>query len=494
MRVSSRVLAFAAMALLLVAALGQAGAQALKPVELNFYLLGPEPKDMSSISDALNALSSKDLNCTVKWTFLGWDKWDQKYKLALSSGETIDGIYTANWANYGSYAANGAFMELNDLAPKYAPLTWKGLSATQWNQTKVDGKIYTVPCDWKEYATDGYTYRVDIARKLGFTKPLQTLDDLEKFMDAVKKADPTTLPLNAVPSEIRGDYEFYTKDYLPLGENWWIVEEIATGKIMSFYDTPAFKLMAARNKRWYEKGFWSKDVLSNTIISEQLFKQGKNVVGKQNPTKLNTLYQQVNKDHPDWEFGMVTVAEANSRVYSTPSVRNGMAIPLSAKNPERALMYLDKLRSDARYYNLTNYGILGQHYTLDAKGNYVASSDNKGFGYQAMQPWGWHVTAMELPTLGDWAGYAEIYARLDKIVKVNKYATFIFDRTMISGIDAAVEQVRAKYAIPIMCGAVADFDKAIVDLASQMKRAGFSTYLAEVQRQRDAYLADQAKN
>ena len=471
----------------------EAAPEALKQVEMNFYLLGPEPKDMASVAAELDKLSTEQLSCTVKWTFLGWDKWDQKYNLALASGESIDAIYTANWANYLTIAKNGAYMDLTDLVPKYAPISWASLSKDQWNQAKVSGKIYTVPCDWKEYTTDCFTYRADIAKSLGFAEPLKTIEDIEKFLDACKAADPTSLPYNSAAGEPGGHMSYFMKGYSSI-PGQIVVEEIATGKLVNFHETENFKLYAETMKRWFDKGFWSKSILSNKITSEELFKQGKNMICNSNPTKADTLYQQLHKDNPDWELGVVTYAAGRGVSHLTPSMRNGMAIPLSSANPERALMYIDKLRYDSAYYNLTEYGIQGKHYVIDGDGNYVAASADVGFGYMAMQPWGWHVSKMELPTQGGWPGYKPAYDELDKIYQVDKYATFAFDNALVSGEGAALGQTKAEYWQPIYSGAVKDIAKAIEKALEQDKVAGLEKYNAEVQKQVDEYLADQAKN
>lgn len=42
-----------------------------------------------------------------------------------------------------------------------------------------------------------------------------------------------------------------------------------------------------------------------------------------------------------------------------PYIQNGMGINVNSKNPERALMFLDRDRNDERYVDLVTYGIEG---------------------------------------------------------------------------------------------------------------------------------------
>ena len=58
-----------------------AGLDISKKVELQFYMLGPAPKDLPVIEEEINKLALKDLNATVKFNFTTWTDWDQKYKL-----------------------------------------------------------------------------------------------------------------------------------------------------------------------------------------------------------------------------------------------------------------------------------------------------------------------------------------------------------------------------------------------------------------------------
>lgn len=467
-----------------------------KPEVLNVYLLGPEPTDMASVSAELNKLTQKDLNATVKWTFLGWDKWDQKYALALTSGEPISLIYTANWADFPRYAKAGAFLPLNDLLPKAAPMLWTKATKAQWLDATVNGKIYTVPNDWKEYQTNELVYRADVAKKLGFSKPLASIDDIEKFLAAAKKASPNTIPFNGEHyTDLRGVEEgfFAMGKYDYVERNTFYLLRGPKDRLLSWYETPEYLKYAQMMKRWRDLGYVARDSLSAKIIASDNFKNGNSVVANDNPTKADAMYRSLAADHPDWELGSVVYSQLAGYVHPNAWIGNGMALPKSSPNPERALAFVQKLRYDPDYYRLTNYGILGKHYNLDANGNVLAIADS-GFGYQAMQPWGWHVDAQELPTLGGWPLYKPIYAALDKIATPNSLSTFAFDPAPVQAAVAAVKQVEEQYFYPIDCGIAADPVKATQEAIAKLKAAGLDKVKAEMQKQIDAYLAERAKN
>src|SRR5665647_2126712 len=95
-----------------------------KFVELKMYLIGTPAKDYDAVLAAFNEKAKKDLNCSLSVTWIGWGDFSTKYPLILASGEPIDLIYTSTWTNFYQNAQKGAFLALEDLAPKYAPASF----------------------------------------------------------------------------------------------------------------------------------------------------------------------------------------------------------------------------------------------------------------------------------------------------------------------------------------------------------------------------------
>ncbi|KOS02603.1 ABC transporter substrate-binding protein, partial [Paenibacillus polymyxa] len=179
-------------------------------VQLQFYMLGDAPKDLSTIEAEINKLAEKDLNATVKFNYTTWTDWDQKYKLLLSSGQPIDLIFTADWTQYQAYAKKGAFLPLDDLLPKAAPALQKFVPQDMWDGVKIGGKIYTVPGTYKEYVTNGFVWREDLREKYNLPKPTD-IKSYEAYMDGIRQHEPNmkTVSLN---SDIKGNlHDRYTE-------------------------------------------------------------------------------------------------------------------------------------------------------------------------------------------------------------------------------------------------------------------------------------------
>ncbi|QUI24162.1 extracellular solute-binding protein [Vallitalea pronyensis] len=467
-------------------------------VELTFYLLGPEPSDILSVAEELNKRTRRDLNCTVKWVFLGWDKWDQKYNLALSSGENIDLIYTAKWADYQGYARRGAFMPLDEMIPKYAPISWDEMTQEQWRAAQINGKIYTVPCDWVEYDTNGIAYRADLREAFGIHKPIETVEEMEAYFDAAKKANPDMIPFNVTSLELANRVQ------MAAGELGFILDGAAkhfiatetyhSKKIISFLETPEFETYCQTMKRWYDKGYWSENILLNQVSGGTFFSNGETLAMDANLNKVAAYYKSFASSHPDWEIEFLPDAIIRGVVHPAPSIRNGVALSRTCKHPERALAFIDKLRYDPDYYQLTNYGIKDKHYTMDKEGflSMVETTGDDWFGYQSMQPWGWHIDKMELPTKNEWSGFKPHTEALSNIAVPDKYDAFAFNSNPVSAEISGLSQVYMKYVLPLMVGQVDDVNEALAVAIEKANEAGLQKLIQEVQMQVNTYWQEMA--
>ena len=69
-------------------------------VSLNFLSMADMPKDNDFVLGKINEKLLQDLNCELKFTYLTWTDWQNRYALMLASGEPMDAAYGASWLNY----------------------------------------------------------------------------------------------------------------------------------------------------------------------------------------------------------------------------------------------------------------------------------------------------------------------------------------------------------------------------------------------------------
>lgn len=461
-----------------------------KKVELQFYMLGDPPKDLSVIEAKINELTLKDLNATVKFNYIAWTDNTTKYKLLLTSGQPIDLIYTANWFGYQQYAKKGAFLPLDELLPKVAPKLNGFVPKDMWSSAKIDGKIYTVPSTYKEYTTGGFIYREDLRQKFNLPKPV-SIATFETYLDGIKKNVPDLFPL-ASGFNMR-NYMELTVDPAGSFPYGMTASYSKPREMTAYWGSPAHLEGLKVAKSWADKGFWSKNVLNEKELGNNLVINGKSAaLFSHNPSMFNDMNTKTQAAHPDWKLAYSPFPFIKG--YATPvsPIGNGFAIPKSSENPERALAFYEKLVTDKQYNQLTEYGIEGVNYKVD-NGYYQMIGDSKsnGFPREAMNGWSWRNPEYMLFDKG-YDGVKEIFAQLDKIAKPDIYSGFAEDYTAYQAERAALEQVAKQYLAPLEMGLVDDVEGGLKLFMEKAKAAGLDKIQAEYKKQWLQYLDEAA--
>jgi putative aldouronate transport system substrate-binding protein len=475
----------------------------LKPVELSFYMVGDAPKDLKLVEDKINILATKDMNATVKFNYTTWTDYATKYNLVLSTGQPIDLIYTASWLEYQKLARKGAFRALDELLPLYAPALQKFVPEDYWNQVKIEGKIYTVPATWKEYTSDGLQYRKDLQKKFNLPEP-NSIPNFEAYMDGIKKNMPgQALSMEYVQPSITG-ISFTAFELLSIFKYKWVyygtpyglVADYATPlDIKAYWGSAEFISDMKLMKTWADKGYWSRSALA-TKTDMTAFDNGKVVVimQGQNAAKLGAAITNAETAHPGWEVGYVPYPSINGVAQVAHATQNGFAIPNSSQNPERAMMFYQKLVLDKTYNQLTEYGIEGKHYTVK-NGYYepIGDQTKSGFAREGMNGWAWRNEEFMLYPKS-YEVVKSVFAQMDKIAKaqpgytgINIFDGFAEDYTTYQNDRAALGTVLTQYLAPLEAGLVPDVDSAINTFMDQAKAAGLNKIQAEYIKQWKAY-------
>ena len=90
-------------------------------VQLVMYVVSDRPAGQDIVDENMNAYFKEKLNCTLQINWIGWAEYANKYPMLYSSGEQFDMAYCATWLNFANLARRGAFKDLSELLPTYAP-------------------------------------------------------------------------------------------------------------------------------------------------------------------------------------------------------------------------------------------------------------------------------------------------------------------------------------------------------------------------------------
>ncbi len=479
------------------------GAANLKPVELQFYMVGDAPKDLQLVQEKINELAKKDLNVTVKFNYTSWTDFSTKYNLLLQTGQPIDLIYTASWLDYAKLARKNAFKPLDSLLPKYAPQLYKFVPKDYWNQVKVNGKIYTIPATWKEFTSNGFQYRKDLQKQFNLPEP-DSLENVEKYFEGIKKNMPGQVLTGEYVSPGPGSWSFSALEILQMKYKWvnfgtpygLVADYSNPSNIKAYWGSPEFAADMKMFKRWADKGFWSRSALS-AKTDMTAFDNGKVVaiIQGQNPNKYGASLVSAKNAHPDWEIGYVPYPAVNGIAQVAHATQNGYAVPFSSKNPERALMFYQKLVLDKRYNWLSQYGIEGVHYNVkDGYYEPIGDPTKTGFGREGMNGWGWRNPDYMLFDKS-FDAVKVIFEQMGTIASKSKYRGinifdgFAEDYSSYQSERAALGTVLTQYLAPLEAGLVSDVDAAIKVFMEKAKAAGLEKIQKEYIKQWKAYCA-----
>lgn len=475
----------------------------LAPATVTLYMVSDEPKDTAKVVAKLNELFKKELNTTIAINFTSWTDYTQKYDLALKSGGDIDLVYTANWMSYAQYAGQGAFLDLDDLLPKYAPKVWKMIDSNTWDQVKVKQKIYAVPSPSFVYDSKGIAYRADLCKKYSLPVP-DSAAHVEEYLLGVKKNLPNQKLYGVYPEQNPSGEPFSANTMLMNFRYPLVNEEFSSYGLVSRYDQPdklinywgsdGFVEDMKTLRRWCTEGFWSKDVLSAKNNPDD-FNMGEVVLSTSglNPAKVDGARQQLAAQNKDWQADYFPFAKLWGYArYATP-MSNMTSIPYTCKNPERALMVLEKLMTDQRYYTLLQYGIEGTHYTVkDGCYNAILNKNGDDDYSQGAFAWGFENPKLAMKVVeSDF--YKNQNAALDKLREKTPFHAadisggFQEDYSDYQAQRAALGNVISEYLTPLEAGMVPDVDKGVAQFRAKAKEAGLDAIQAAYAKEWASY-------
>lgn len=462
-----------------------------KPLVLTMYLLGDRTVDFDKVFEKINEKLSEKINATIDVKFMSWSEYDEKYPLVFASGEDWDIIYSADWAYYNAQATKQGFWEITqeDLET-YAPLTAESIYEDAWQQSKVDGKAYMLPMNYKEITSYVYLVRGDLMDKYEIDS-VSTLDEVEAYCDTIAKNEPGLVPL-----DIGSDYDaLFMFDRMWNQETLNKVQNLGPWQLMASLDGSKTDLTVTSNiyqdeyltvvkrlKDWNERGFWSKSAPVNTQNNRESFAAGKSALALMNINTANSEYTNLVEAHPEWDIRVFDAqGDVPSRVQSF--LANGMCIFSKSKNPERALMALDLLRNDEEIHNLFSYGIEGEHWQAASDDKIVSLDRASNYPYDGNCNWGIRNDKYWRTVEGGIPGLDELNEKWLSNAKVGKFETFNFNDESVKNEVAALNDIFSTDYKLLALGFTDDPEKDIEKMKEKMKAAGADKVYIEMQKQ-----------
>lgn len=456
-----------------------------KEVNLVMYVVSDRPAGQDVIDENINKILKEKLNCTLTINWIAWSDYANKYPLLFSSGEQFDIVYVSSWLNFTSMAQKGAFMNLDDLWPTYAPNNFAKTTDSAKQQAMVDGHYYCIPSQLATYRAYGPIYRTDIMQGTDWNGKMETFEDIEAYCDIVKATHPEMETIDIYSSGSEWDDTFmFNQGYLPskgsTNDFLWFDPSESNPQLFTYYETEEIPSFLEMMTRWNEKGFFTKSALSDTDSTKT--QNGKAALKTHNIDNYQNYYVM----HPDWGFEFQDTNKYSSHL---PFTQDAMAISTTSKNPERALAFWDLLTSDQELYDAFMYGIEGTSYELNEEGQYkILDADN----YATSSMWAARTTGLNRDVAGTPENYTTWHETFEKEIAENdiweQYAAFTIDTSSIETEYAACQNVHQQYWWPLELG-YTDSVTGLAEYKEKMEAAGIEKVREELQKQLDAYVA-----
>ena len=461
--------------------------------ELLFYVIGTEKGDTSAIIEQANAIIKDKTGYSVKFEYLNTDNYD----LTLSSGDSFDLIAAPDYMNYWQNAAKGAFAEITDEDLKeYVPYYWKNADKEK-EVTKYKGTRYGI-AHMAYYAPDRcIAARGDLMDKYGI-KSLDNKADVEKYLTAVAENEPDMIPFDMPGGSSYLMLAMFASDW-----GWAPVGSLSYGEHVYFkVDDPEHKLFIAAEqpemlefiktmKRWNDKGFFSKSIMSSKTQSVDSFKAGRSAFALVNsPAECQTVYTDLQADErAKWDVRFFPRYEKQQQMYN---FTNGIvAVSAFSKNKEAALKVVNEMYSNQEVYNLLHYGIKDKHYTLNDKNEItlLPEADNAGVLNTCIDNDAYTYTS-EL----NFPGHEELVEKLKEQRVYNPAVNCPVSDEGIREIKLALTEIYSQYTAPLYYGIMTGTpEEELKKELSSLKAAGIDHYKEAVQSQLDEYMKSVAE-
>lgn len=464
----------------------EAGSQSDNPLRpdtldtITVVLFGEEsPRMQELMENEFQQVFIDEINTKVELMYLPWTEngTGGKVDLMIASGQEFDAcIVDPSWAA-NSYS-KGYLQDLSGVIDTYLPDWHENIDATAFDAYRFGDGVYAIPIGNKPTAGVFSTVcvRKDIMDAIGMTD-ISTLEDLTEYAEKAKEKYGLYATYELASSEyiIRGTSD---RNLTPLTTGLWIDQD--THELVNFAESPEFEAAVKLYNDWYAKGLIPKDILTNTVTLP--FQA--NMTSLMRGTCGTTLIEN--------EPGLKTVVpegrtaeyylSPEKPIYKKTYENTAFQVPVTSTKADRVALFVNLLQKNTEMANLFAYGVEGTDYELiDGKVSKISTDE-------LFYEWMIYNVKISSPTTAYTDEFMEVYKVWDDEALPSVTFGFSMDYNNIKTEKAQIDSVWSEYATPMLAG-LKDYDSNIEELKSELKKAGWDTYVAEIQRQLDEHLA-----
>lgn len=463
----------------------------LKQVELIYYTNGNgQPPETNLVEEAMSKILLEKIKATIKLNFIPWGDYPNKMNVLAASGDAFDVCFSANWRDYGPMVAKGAYADMTDIMPKYASEYMNEMPAYVIEAAKVKGKLYAAPNLQGLGAAPKLFVNSEIFDKYKLPESINSMDDLDTYIDAIKNGEKGMTPLYGYTSG--GGFVpfgYYLKKsslYEISGPVGWYDSNF---KVVNQFESDAAKAWYKWARKAYQKGWIAKGAATQKDDSNLLKSQKFAMIFAGSSPQF---------DSSNWAAYEPVKFKAID-IGVKPSVTTGnctstmLSINVNSQNKERAMMFINLINTDKQLYNTMCYGVENKHYVL--KDGFVDLPDGVAadkLGYNPGSNWAFGFTYNAYPRKGEDPNVGQKQLEYDKQAFPEPALGFTFDAEPVKTEITNVQSVLEEFGPSLEIGMV-DPDTGLANLLEKLKGAGMDKIMAEKQKQLDEWRASNSK-
>lgn len=480
-------------------------------VELDWYFyLWSGYNDMDIVEEKLNEYLLENLNCKVNIHLMDPSEYASQMSTKLLSGETIDIVYLNGALHDATIVSAGAYYPIDELWDNYPSL--KALiSDTVWKSLEYDGHNYYVPTIKDNCYVMGYAYNETLADGLGiepgkwgwksFMDSEKDLIEAKRLRDE-KYPEYEKYPLLACSDLLMAPASFFPYERLVASHPFAVcnvpgiecIKGHGVDEVVDFFETDEFRNFCLMMQRLTESGV--------IPYGEVMWPEGLNLTNAPSTLVIATNGNAYMDEHfysSDYISKLVVFEDS---IFAETASWQGAstAIGANCKNPERALMVIEKMNTDPYLATLLRVGIEGVHWirqddgsmTFDFEGGNNADPSNVGYRvWYGTQFGNLFITEAPEDLMGPDGTLLKNLRNYNDSAILAKHTGFVFDATPVDNELSACKNVAAEYTA-LWKGEYASAEEvnvAIDDFVEKLKLNGVDKIVQEAQTQLDAWNA-----
>ncbi len=449
----------------------------------------PNSETVKNMEARVNTIMNP-LGVNVHLEYYNVADFDGEVSRRLSAGDRID-LMNAMDYNYAAYISTESILPLNDLLDEYGQDIRDAIGEDfqyMLDGLTFDGVIYGIPQLSAKHTYNYVLINKDLADKYDMDlSTIKSYKDLEPLMLTIKEKEPGVKPIVRSGITFSGTTAVcaFNEDYEAMGDGVGVLMNPESFDIVDFYETDEYREFLNDVHRWYTEGLVSDDIATSGDRVHTYWQTGNAFACIDHTTNYSAELESANLTR---NYGVNSVVIPISDPICSNLIYSSV-IPQTSENPEGAMIFLNEMYKNPDLVNTMYYGVEGTDWNME-NGFITGVDGSSAFmncGTSQTMIWGNYFISS--PTAGNEADSITKAYEYTKSGKGVRTLGFLFDTTPVADEWAAIQSVLGEYQEGLEFG-ILDPETELPKFISKLKDAGVDSFIAEKQKQLDAWAAN----